>query len=139
MDLFTPEQLATLRAAVDRIIPPDEDPGGWEAGVGDYLVRQLTHGDLQAQVALYREGLNALDTEAQTIFNQPFAAVEPQQQDELLLLLEKGVIRTLWSVNPTIFFAVLADHCAEGYYSDPNNGGNHNSVSWKMIQFEVRG
>ncbi len=28
---------AELRAAVDRVIPADEWPGGWEGGVGEYL------------------------------------------------------------------------------------------------------
>ena len=44
--LFSERQAATLRAMVDRLIPPDDFPGGWEAGVGDYLARQLS-GDLR--------------------------------------------------------------------------------------------
>jgi hypothetical protein len=34
---------------------------------------------------------------------------------------------------------MLAEHCAEGFYSDPGNGGNHSESAWKMIGFEVRG
>ena len=34
-------QELTLRAAVDRIIPPDDTPGAVEAGVLDYFARKL--------------------------------------------------------------------------------------------------
>jgi hypothetical protein len=37
---------------MDRIIPPDDFPGAWEAGVGDYLAGQFER-DLQFQVAAY--------------------------------------------------------------------------------------
>ena len=39
--LFSERQAATLRALVDRLIPADDFPGGWEAGVGDYLEGQF--------------------------------------------------------------------------------------------------
>lgn len=34
-------QQRTLRAAVDRIIPADDYPSAWQAGVGDYLAQQF--------------------------------------------------------------------------------------------------
>ena len=43
---LTKQQQQTLRAAVDRIIPPDDYPGAWQSGVGDYLARQF-EGDLR--------------------------------------------------------------------------------------------
>ncbi|MDQ2688564.1 MAG: gluconate 2-dehydrogenase subunit 3 family protein, partial [Armatimonadota bacterium] len=61
--LLTTRQWATLEALVNRIIPPDESPGGWEAGVGDYLQRQFAK-DLSEKIALYQSGLDALDEEA---------------------------------------------------------------------------
>ena len=43
---LTEELQQTLRAAVDRIIPPDDYPGAWQSGVGYYLARQFG-GDLR--------------------------------------------------------------------------------------------
>jgi len=43
---LTEELQQTLRAAVDRIIPPDDYPGAWQSGVGYYLARQF-EGDLR--------------------------------------------------------------------------------------------
>jgi hypothetical protein len=38
---FTELQQQTLRAAVDRLISPDDYPGAWNAGIGDYLAGQF--------------------------------------------------------------------------------------------------
>jgi hypothetical protein len=139
MQLFSAQQLDILRAVIDRIIPADEYPGGWEAGVGNYIQRQLTSGDLQHLVQTYREGLDALDAEALVTCGLHFYMVEPSQQDELLALIEQATVATAWPVNPIAFMTLLIEHCMEGYYSDPGNGGNRDGVSWKMIGFEVRG
>jgi hypothetical protein len=139
MSVFSVEQVATLRAAVDRIIPADDFPSGWEAGVGDYLMRQLASGDLKHRVNLYREGLNGLDAEACALFNRHFVDLQTDEQDELLGRVERLVVETVWSVSPAGFLTLLIEHCMEGYYSDPGNGGNRGGVSWAMIGFEVRG
>jgi len=131
---FTADQQETLRAAIERIIPADEFPSGWEAGAGDYLLRQLA-GDLQQFLPTYREGLDELDAEARAAFGMPFAALTAEQQDLLLSRADfaSGVLR-----NPGLlqrFFRLLVLHVAEGYYSDPGNGGNRNRVAWDMIGF----
>lgn len=136
--MLTTKQLATLHAAVDRIIPPDDFPSGWEAGVGDYLLRQFEH-DLKAVSSLYSAGLDALDTEAQTIYGHAFAALDSDSQDTLLSQIEQGQVFSQWSLNPAEFFRMLVNHTMEGFYSDPGTGGNRDGISWKMIGFEVTG
>src|SRR5262245_52736262 len=116
--MFTEHQRATLRALVDRIIPPDDFPGGWEAGVGDYLERQLA-GDLRGQLDNYRGGLDALDAEAQAAAGVPFAALAPDTQDQLLSRVESAAVATPWPVDPAVFFRAACAHAAEGYYGDP--------------------
>ena len=138
LTLFSERQAATLRALVDRLIPPDDFPGGWEAGVGDYLARQLT-GDLQLLLSQYRAGLDALDAEAQAVAGARFAALGAEAQDSLLSQVEAGAVVTPWPVDPAVFFRHAMEHAAEGYYGDPGNGGNHGAVAWRMIGFEVRG
>lgn len=138
-DLFSREQLSTLRALVDRVIPADEYPSGWEAGVGDYLLHQLERGDLRRLVNTYRAGLTALDAESCAALGVHFDQADTAAQDSLLARLEKASVETVWPVNPAQFFTLVIEHCMEGYYSDPGNGGNRGGVSWKMIGFEVRG
>jgi hypothetical protein len=132
---FTPQELAILRAAVERILPSDDFPGAWEAGAAAYLGRQL-EGDLAAMRPMVEAGLAALDTEARTRSGWGFAALSPEGQDALLRDVETGAVRGQWEVSPEHFFSLLVRTTAEGFYSDPAQGGNRGGVSWAMTGFE---
>ena len=135
--MFTEQQLTTLRALVDRIIPADDFPSGWQAGVGDYLAGQFER-DLRPQLDRYRAGLDSLEAEAQAGAGAPFADLDAEHQDALLRQIEAGAVTTAWPIEPAAFFQMAVDHAMEGFYSDPGNGGNHDGVAWRMIGFEVR-
>ena len=136
--MLTARQVEILEALVNRIIPADDYPGGWEAGVGDYLFRQFGR-DLKHLLSVYALGLDSLDSEARTVYQMNFDQLPPTVQDELLERIEAGKVTTAWVVEPATFFRMAAEHCAEGYYSDPGNGGNKDGVSWRMMGFEVTG
>jgi hypothetical protein len=63
----------TLRALVDRIIPADDYPAGWQVGVGDFVQRMVER-DLADRTASIRAGLGLLDAEARARHRDtPFA------------------------------------------------------------------
>lgn len=128
------QQQATLRALLDRIVPPDDEPGAWDAGVGDYLARQF-EADLSEQVEHYRAGLDALSAEALARHGMAFETLAAEQQDALLRAIEAGDTVTAWPLSPESFVGMAARHAAEGYYSDSGNGGNRHERSWAMIGF----
>lgn len=135
--MFNETQQTTLRAVLDCLIPPDDFSGAWEAGVGDYIQRLL--GGEQAHLQIfYHNGLDALDAEAQVQYKSGFAELNSRQQERLLKAVEEGEVKALWPVPARQFFSVVSRHAAEGYYSDPGNGGNRDAASWKMIGFEIR-
>ncbi|MEP7292399.1 MAG: gluconate 2-dehydrogenase subunit 3 family protein [Chloroflexota bacterium] len=141
--MLSERQVELLEALVNRIIPADEFAGGWEGGVRDYLLRQFER-DLKALLPIYRLGLDALDGEARAVYGRNFDSLAPELQDELLRQIEAGRITTPWTVDPLAFFRMVIEHSAEGYYSDPGNGGNPDTASWAMaswtmIGFQVRG
>jgi hypothetical protein len=136
--MLSQSQFRCLQAVVDRIIPADDFPSGWEAGVGDYLLRQLGS-DLAPRLGAYRAGLDALDDEARRVAGRPFAELEPALQDDILVWIEAGEVEAIWPFNPMTWFHMVVEHAIEGYYGDPSNGGNRDAVSWRMIGFEVRG
>jgi hypothetical protein len=136
--MLSPRQVQILEALVNRIIPADEYPGGWEAGVGDYLSLQFKR-DLKHLVQVYSLGLDGLDGEACAVHNRNFDQLDESLQDDLLTQIEVGRVMTPWVVDPVAFFRMAVEHCAEGYYSDPGNGGNKGSISWDMIGFQVHG
>ncbi|HEV8368296.1 MAG TPA: gluconate 2-dehydrogenase subunit 3 family protein [Pyrinomonadaceae bacterium] len=133
---MTEKQLRTLHAVLDCVIPPDDFPGAAEAGVGDYLTRQL-EGDLADKRDFYCSGLDALENESVARFQTGFANLAPDQQTSTLKLIELGDVSTPWPVSPKDFFTLLVNTTAEGYYSNPEQGGNRNAVSWVMTGFET--
>ncbi len=130
--------ISTLKALVDTIIPADDYPAGWEAGVGDYLFRQFDS-DLAEHLPTYAEWLTALDAEARAACQQPFAELSLAERTQLLEAIEQAQVKTVWTIAPAPFFGQIVEHCGEGFYSDPGNGGNKDGIAWEMIGFEVRG
>ena len=126
----------TLRAVVDCLIPPDDFPGAYDAGVCDYLER-IFQTDLAAQSEFFLAGIDSINAEALARFNKPFASLTRDQQLSTLAAIESGDVTTSWPIAPPLFFEMLVNTTAEGYYSDPQQGGNHNAVSWVMTGFET--
>ncbi len=136
--LFDESQLRCLAALLDTLIPPDDFPGAWEAGVGDYLLRQL-QGDLAHLQTSYRDFLRCLDAEARCLHKLDFADLPVDARSDLLHRIEKHQVTASWTMEPGEFFPHIVEHCGEGFYSDPGNGGNRKGIAWQMVGFEVRG
>lgn len=134
MDL-SPQQQITLESIINRLIPPDDFPSGWQAGVGDYLARQWSDG-LAGELPLIKAGLDSLEAEAKLNHaGISFAALPVEQQDALLTAVSQGQTEAAWPVSPKLFFDRLVNLAAEGYYSDPGNSGNRDMLSWQMVGF----
>jgi hypothetical protein len=133
--MLTSDHWNTLRSMMNRIIPQDDCPNAWDAGVGNYLSRQFER-DLQHQVENYRLGLETLEAESQAYAGKSFTELDTSAQDVLLSRIETGQVTLSWPVNPTEFFHMVIEHVMEGYYSDPGNGGNRDSIAWQMIGFK---
>jgi Gluconate 2-dehydrogenase subunit 3 len=130
---------ATLRALLDRLIPRDDFPGAIDAGVENYVMRQLA-GDCALEAPAVRQGLIQLDAEARAKHGTALAVLPVEQQDEILRELEAGKTSTRWPIHPpaAVFFARLVDLAHEGFYADPGNGGNRDAVSWEVIGYRSR-
>jgi gluconate 2-dehydrogenase gamma chain len=153
---FSAEEAAFMEAAVDRLIPPDElGPGAREAGVVDFIDRQLAgawgagerlyrSGPWQAgtpsqgyqlpftPAELFRNALRALAQQGRQ--GTPFEKMQGAQQDEWLTRLQNGS-DSLEGVPARTFFESLLAMTVEGYFSDPAYGGNRDARGWAMIGF----
>ena len=118
---LTDAEAAVLGAICDQIIPPDEDPGAVEAGVVDFIDRQLT-GHYAYWREAYRKGIAEIDEAARRSFGTGFAACSLDQQ--AALLKER---------QTSSFFRMARDHTMQGFYGDPRHGGNRDFVSWRML------
>ena len=68
----------TLPAVVDCLIPPDDFPGAYDAGVCDYI-EQLFQTDLAEHAEFFRAGIDAINIEALATFKAPFANLTRDQ------------------------------------------------------------
>ena len=155
---FKPDDANFIEAAVERLIPTDENgPGALDAGVPNYLDKQLG-GAWGAGERLYRSGpwhpgsatqgyqlpftpaelfrnaLRGIKSDLGKRGTPSFARLSAQDQDAYLKSLQTGNT-DLNGVPSNVFFESLLELTIEGYFSDPVYGGNKDMVAWKMIGF----
>jgi len=131
---LTEDEAATLAAACDQIVPPDEDPGAAQAGVVTFIDRQLATRRKDDR-PIFQAGVRGLDATARRRHGRPFAALPFEAQTAVLQDVEKGQVEAAdWKdIEPGAFFGRLREHSMMGFYGDPRHGGNKDRVSWKML------
>ena len=111
-DVVSDSQLATLRAIVARVCP---DPSGRP---GTTTVAMIVHkiarnqGDgyrplsLPRSAQCWHRGLETIEAEARLRFDSAFAAIKPDQADEILRAVESGRVNSeLWrDLSPELFW-----------------------------------
>ena len=127
--------LHTLRAVVDCLIPPDDYPGAFDAGVCDFIAR-LLETDLAEQRGFVAAGLEGIETESLARFAISFTDLSSDHKILILKAVESANVVAPWTIAPDQFFEILVTTTAEGYYSDPEQGGNRGATSWVMTGFQ---
>lgn len=124
----------TLAAACDRIVPPDDAPGAAEAGVVEFIDRQLATRE-RKRLETWRRGIAGLDATALARHHRAFAALGAAEQDAVLRAVESGEVpQDAWEgVEPSAFFDRLVRFTMMGFYGDPRHGGNRDFASWRML------
>jgi len=122
------DELKTLIAAVDRLIPSDDlGPGASEVGVHVYIDRGLACPNA-ATLPLFQGGLAALDAAAGT---GGFTGLTADKQDDILGQYESGDLADA----PEGFFPLLLEQTRQGMFADPIYGGNKDFAGWDLIGF----
>lgn len=131
--VLSEDEWRTLEAMTGRIIPTDQDPGAIEANCVNFIDKALAHEDA-ALLPQYREGLPAVDRVAVERFGASFAELPPNQQDEVLIVLESGDVSG-WSpasVTSEVFFETVRSHTVIGFLAEPKYGGNRDYIGWQL-------
>ena len=125
-EFFSPEQAAEIEAMTAQVIPTDDTPGAREARSVYFIDRALTAFDRNKQ-PLYTQGLRDLQAKTAELFpgSKQFSALTSAQQIQLLTAIEK-----------TEFFEQVRQHTIMGFLANPDYGGNHDKIGWKLIGFE---
>ena len=156
---FYPEEYQTTVAAVERIFPKDDyGPGAKDLNAAIYVDHQLasqwgvnakdyrlgpyyepepTQGE-QIKILrkdLFRLGLKGLNNYSNKQYKKKFSELAATEQDEILIMFEKGDADPLSGVSTTEFFRLLRTLTMEGVYADPLYGGNKEMLGWKMRKY----
>jgi gluconate 2-dehydrogenase gamma chain len=131
--VLTPEQLKTLEAFVDRLIPADElGPGAVAAGAQNYINIQLA-GYLAAEKAAFVAGIEGVEAYAKRVHGSAFTALSPEKRDEVLTAMDGG--KADGFANARNFFTRARRLTLEGTFGDPHYGGNANGIGWDIIRY----
>jgi gluconate 2-dehydrogenase gamma chain len=122
-DFLSDTQARTLTAICDQIIPADNFPSASQAGVLNYIDKQLVRHFRRHQDA-YRNGLEQAEAISRKRFGKELAALTSEQQFEVVSTIEQ---------QDRSFFDLVRNHTLQGYYGSPRHGGNRDAVSWRML------
>ena len=125
--VFDSHTFHTLRAVCDRLIPQADraDSVDLAAALDERLAGGACDGWRYASMPpdedAYVRGLHGVNEAAQAQFGAEFVALGEKQQDQVLLLVQRGAAQgATWDTLPAerFFEELLAELC-ECYYSDP--------------------
>jgi len=134
---LTEQEGLLLDALVEQIIPTDEWPGGRDAGVTNFIDRQLV-GPYARHQESYRKGLLAIRESCASRYGKSFEALAWEEQTTFLKAMEAGKMADKnWEKGfDKQFFGLLRSHSMQGFYGSPRHGGNKNYVSYKMMRLD---
>ena len=107
----------------DQIVPADDFPSASQAGVLNYIDRQLVRHYRRHRDA-YRQGLAEYEQSAANASAQISRRLPQCSNLQLSPRSEQ---------QDRAFFELVRDHTLEGYYGSPRHGGNRDAVSWRML------
>ncbi len=134
---FTDGEVETLAAICEQIVPADEDPGAIDAGVPNFIDKQLA-GPYRRFQDVYRLGLAGIDETSRAMFGKRFCLLKWDDQTSVLKALEAGkAAGSTWQKQSArTFFELARDHTLQGFYGSPRHGGNRDYVSYRMLKLD---
>jgi gluconate 2-dehydrogenase gamma chain len=132
--VLTLEEARMLAVLSDVIVPPDDYAGASQAGVVQFLDRQLA-GYYRRYQPLYRGGLAALEAASRKMFHTTIIDLSAADRVALVIQWERNSLPTNGGEEVPMreFFDRFVDHVMQGYYGAPRHGGNRDAVSWRML------
>lgn len=124
---FSPQEMETIAAISDLIIPTDEhSPGARAAGVSGFIDLMVSESSNEVR-ALWRDGLVAVDRMSELQCSAPFNRASQEQQISLLKAISRNE-RTPSTIEER-FFVAIKSLTVDGYYTSPI--GIHQDLRYK--------
>jgi gluconate 2-dehydrogenase gamma chain len=143
---FTKKEASLIDAIVEQIIPSNKWAGAKEAGVTNFIDKQLVGPYVRYQEK-YKKSLAAVEASCINLHGKLFEELAWNEQTGFLEKMEAGKLsfkkkddktdapgNAYWEEGgDKSFFNLIKDHTMQGFYGSPRHGGNKGYVSYKMI------
>lgn len=126
---LSPLQRAVLDAATARVLPSGKTPGAREAGVIEYVDRELRRPAFAELRTSILAGVVALERNARRLGGKAFAELGPEEQDQVLSQVQTASRRGADFVDALVVLTL------EGFLGDPRYGGNQGTVGWRWAGY----
>lgn len=124
---FNPQEMETITAISDLIIPTDEQsPGARAAGVSGFIDLMVSESSNEIK-ALWRDGLAAVDRMSELQFSAAFNRAGKEHQISLLKAISRNERRP--KTIEERFFVAIKSLTVDGYYTSPI--GIHQDLRYK--------
>src|SRR4051794_28840949 len=121
---LTDEDVRTLEAAMDRVLPSGASPGARSARAASFAARVFAGDAFSTERALIASGLQGLDADARRTAHRSYADSPAAIQDDLLQRHARS------APDGDRFIRLLIRLTLAGFLSAPKYGGNHEGQGW---------
>lgn len=131
---FSAKEADCIGNICEQIIPTDEYPGAIDAGVVNYIDRQI-YIRFPELKKLYQDGIRSINAHCNAAYGGDFTGLLWEEQTAVLEAMEKGELpEEHWpDVSQREFFRTIRRNTMQGFYGAPHHGGNKNYVSYRMM------
>ncbi len=118
--LFSADEIALLDEIAETILPETETPGAKAAGVGAFMALMVANTYYEADQAIFREGLAAIDAASLESSGADFAAIDPAGRLALLETLDAEQHEYMLAKPidaPAHYFRMMKELALLGYFT----------------------
>ena len=157
-DFFSKIEIEDIKAYIDTLVPKTRNgPSATEAGVMSYLAklirdelpkwRRLKFVHIPKKIAIqtrYTQLVSRLNEISKAKMDSKFINLKAEQKIDLVQELSKSISKQVGyqiigtstddAINDADLFKTTRTHVLQGYFSDPQYGGNKNFSAWESIK-----
>ncbi len=112
---FTPEEMATVTAMADQILPKTDTPGALDVGVPSFIDRMLAGYYTDKERGIVRSGLIAVSTDAAELRGKSFAALTSDEQVALMTAYDREAYTPRATTADPHFFRLFKELTLLGF------------------------
>ena len=135
--IFTEDEASCLIALCEQIIPADEDAGATDAGVINFIDKQVSL-RFPEEKDFIKKGVSALQASCQELYKKKFEELDFDTQTSVAKRMERNELSAEhWTeIRQSDFFSRIIQRTMQGFYGSPRHGGNKDYVSYRMLKLD---